>query len=355
MMKAFGPALICALLVGAAWPHSASRAAEAPASCAPSGDLSYVCGVSNVEDMVLVPGTAWVIGSSMRTGKKADAGGDPLYLIDTVHKVARVAAIVVGPEPKTGPFAGCPAPDMAHLGTHGLELRAGTGGAHTLYAVNHGAGGRETMEVFKVEAKGAAAPVLTWTGCTRMPANSWMNSIAAMPGGGLMLSEFEDLDKIDMVPVFEGKTTGKTYFWTPAGGFKEFEGGRLSGNNGLLASKDGKTLWINDQGRKQVIRFALDGSAPPVYAKVGFRPDNLRWTPDGKIMAAGQKIEVGGSLGANNPWGVARVDPQTMAVTPVLDEPGRPEFSNGTVALQVGDTLWLGNFRGDRVAYVKLK
>jgi hypothetical protein len=88
---------------------------------------------------------------------------------------------------------------------------------------------------------------------------------------------------------------------------------------------------------------------------VGFRPDNLRWAPDGTILAAGQIIAVDGSLAAANGWGVARIDPQTMAVTPVMTEPGRSEFSNGTVALQVGKTLWLGTFRGDRVAYAPVK
>jgi hypothetical protein len=43
-----------------------------------------------------------------------------------------------------------------------------------------------------------------------------------------------------------------------------------------------------------------------------------------------------------------------MAVTPILAEPGRKAFDNGTVALQVGKTLFLGTFRGDRIAYTDL-
>ena len=189
-----------------------------------------------------------------------------------------------------------------------------------------------------------------------MPANTWANSVAALPGGALAISEFAELDKLDMAPVFRGEITGLTYVWKPGAGFSEVPGGRLSGNNGLLASKDGKTLWINDTGRQQVMRLSLDGSAPPAYAKVGFNPDNLRWAPDGTMLVAGQIISADKpSLGATNGWGVARINPKTMAVSPVMTQPGRPEFSNGTVALEVGKTLWLGNFRGDRVAYAPVK
>ncbi len=353
-MKGPVRALACAISIGLTLQPGGGpgrvRAAEA-AACAPAGGLSFVCGVANVEDMVRVPGTRWLIGSSMRLGKAAAQPGAALYLIDSEAKTARAAAIAIAPA-KDGPFAGCPAPDPLRLGTHGLELRAGEGGVHTLYAVNHG--GRESLEVFRIDARGAA-PTIAWRGCIMMPANAWANSVAALPGGGLAISKFADLDKLNMGPVFRGETTGVTYIWTPGAGFRELEGARLSGNNGLLASKDGKQLWVNDQGRLQIVRFAIDGSAPPAFAKVGFRPDNLRWAPDGTILAAGQIIAVDGSLAAANGWGVARVDPETMAVTPVMTQPGRPEFSNGTVALQVGETLWLGTFRGDRVAYAPIK
>ena len=355
-MKSQVLALACALSISmtlpSAYGQGPAHAADAP-SCAPVGSLSFVCGVKNVEDIVRVPGTRWLIGSSMRLGKAAAQPGAALYLIDSEAKSAKTAAIASDPA-KDGPFSNCPVPDLRRLGTHGLELRDGEGGVHTLYAINHG--GRESMEVFRVDARGRA-PAISWTGCIMMPGNAWANAVAALPGGALVISKFADLDKLRTImgPVYRGETTGVTYIWTPGAGFSELKGARLSGNNGVVASKDGKRLWINDQGRYQIVRFTLDGSAPPAYAKVGFRPDNLRWAPDGTILAAGQIVAVDGSLAANNGWGVARIDPETMAATPVTTQPGRPEFSNATVALQVGKTLWLGTFRGDRIVYTPAK
>ena len=50
--------------------------AQAQQSCAPSGDVSYVCGPKNPEDLVLVPGTQWIVSSGM-------AEGAGFYLVDS--------------------------------------------------------------------------------------------------------------------------------------------------------------------------------------------------------------------------------------------------------------------------------
>ena len=49
---------------------------------------------------------------------------------------------------------------------------------------------------------------------------------------------------------------------------------------------------------------------------------------------------------------IAKIDPKTMFVKTVLTAPGMKEFDNATTAVQVGDTLWLGTFKGDRIAYM---
>ena len=40
-----------------------------------------------------------------------------------------------------------------------------------------------------------------------------------------------------------------------------------------------------------------------------------------------------------------------VRLTPVVKEPGYPEFDNATSTVQVGQTLWFGTFQGDRMAY----
>ncbi len=49
-----------------------------------------------------------------------------------------------------------------------------------------------------------------------------------------------------------------------------------------------------------------------------------------------------------------RLDPVSLKVTPVLHVAGTDVFSDATTALQVGNELWIGTYKGDRVAYVRL-
>ena len=84
--------------------------------------------------------------------------------------------------------------------------------------------------------------------------------------------------------------------------------------------------------------------------RVDFNPDNLRWAPDGTIFVTGQFIH-GQKLDGLNGWATVRLDPKTLQITPVVKEPGYPEFDNATSTVQVGQTLWFGTFQGDRMAY----
>ena len=49
-----------------------------------------------------------------------------------------------------------------------------------------------------------------------------------------------------------------------------------------------------------------------------------------------------------------KIDPRTLAVREVVSRPDTPEFGAGTALVEVGDTLWVGSFRGNRIAIVAL-
>src|SRR5215471_12324395 len=116
-MKLF-TVFVATLVLGAllALPRTAdAQATQAPASCSPVGDLSFVCGLVNVEDFLPVEGGRWLVGSSYM------AGSAGLYLIDTTAKTARRATLSIAA--KSDPiYAGCAAPDLKGLTTHGLDV-----------------------------------------------------------------------------------------------------------------------------------------------------------------------------------------------------------------------------------------
>ena len=86
-------------------------------------------------------------------------------------------------------YGACPGPLSATQAvTHGLYLKPGRRSVHTLYAVHHG--DRESIEVFEVNAK-STPPAVTWIGCVVVPDPVGINSVAALPDGGFVLTNFD--------------------------------------------------------------------------------------------------------------------------------------------------------------------
>jgi hypothetical protein len=319
-------------------PVQSHAAATATASCDPAGDLKFVCGLTNVEDIVPIEGGRWLLGSSYMTGSVG------LYLIDTKAKTAKTVALSLAAKPD--PLYECTAPDLRGLQTHGLDAKPGDDGTTTVYAVNHG--GRESVEVFRLNAAKASAE---WVGCVVMPPGANPNSVAALDQGGFVVTKFLDNnDKESFQHVLAGQINGVVYRWTPGKGFSEVPGTRLSGDNGILASRDGKWIYVNAWGSREIYRVPLSGKGERTSEKVDFNPDNLRWAPDGTIFATGQFVNAQ-NLNGRHGWATVRVDPATLKVTPLLKEAGLAQFDDATTTVQAGQTLWFGTFRGDRVAY----
>jgi len=318
--------------------HAQGATTAAPALCAPAGDLSFLCGPVNVEDFVPVESGRWLVGGSLT---RASVG---LYLIDTAAKSFKPVVLSIAARPD--PAYKCLAPDLKGLANHGLDVVPGHGGLSTVYVINHV--GREAVEVFKLHAAAAAAE---WVGCVIMPPGASANSIAVLPKGAFAVTKFLDTnDKESFQHVLAGQVNGVVYLWTPGKGFSEVPGTQFSGDNGIVASPDGKWLFVNAWGSHEVWRVPVSGQGERSSVKVDFNPDNLRWAPDGTIFVTGQFIK-GQKLEGLNGWATVRLDPKTLKITPVVQEPGYPEFDNATSTVQVAHTLWFGTFRGDRIAY----
>ena len=349
----FEAAMAAVLSLGATLLLQAAPAAAATA-CAAEGRAHYLCGPANVEDMVLAPGTSWIIASGM-----APDGGGPghLYLIDARAKTFADARLDLS-GPARAPYGDCPGPlDPAKMAPHGLGLRPGGHGRSTLYVVNHG--GRQSIEMFEVNAMGAR-PTLRWIGCELLPDNASGNGVAPLPGGGFVASKFMEAgDAKAFAKMAALQTTGALYVWTPGKGFRAVPGGALSGDNGVETSPDGRFVFVNAWPEQRLVRFDLRGRLPPASVDVDFLPDNLRLAPDGRLLVAGQWPNIKTLLSCDKPkcphaWTVVRLDPVSLKVTPVLHVAGTDVFSDATTALQVGNELWIGTYKGDRVAYVRL-
>lgn len=350
------PALSAILAAAiASWMIQPAHAAP-KAECSPVNGVSFICGVTNVEDLVPVPETKWVIGSDLST---ASAPQGYLYLFDTVKRTATAvqpSEIAIKPDKKTYPD--CPGPvDMKVFGPHGLDLTR-TGGSHrTLYAVNHG--GRESVEVFNVDlTKGK--PRFTWTGCVVAPKGFWPDAVASVPGGIVVTSLWDPTDPDRMNKLSNAQPVGGLDSWYPGKGWAAVPGTQnMSGPNGVIASPDGKQIYLALWSGKQIARIDLTQNPPKVdTVPTGILTDNVRWAPSGsEFFAGGQDATVkqvlecfeSSAINCNVPFKIDRVNPATLKVTEVVKSGVYGVMGAGTGAIQVGNKLWVSSFRADRI------
>ena len=349
-------ALLATLLFTATAHAQVPPPAPPPANCNPAAGVRFVCGQSGPEDLVAVPGTAWLIASAF-----GPTGG--LNLIDTKTASSRH----LFPEPQVADrlnratYDSCPGPipasDRKRFWTHGLYLQAGRNRVHTLYVVHHGS--REAVEVFELDARGNA-PALTWIGCAVAPGNIGLNSVIALPEGGFAATNFEPRGATDgnlSSKLLSGQNNGEVWEWHTKKGWQKVPGSDTAGANGIELSSDGKWYYVSQWGNRSFMR--LSRGVTPVkrdQISLGFRVDNIRWAPDGTLLVAGQGGSDDAILGRGQldktdvPTSIiGKVDPKTMTYRQLISVPTSDVIAPATVAIQVGNEFWTGAFRGDRL------
>jgi hypothetical protein len=326
--------MLFAALAAVALPTFAAQPAAAPApACVPAD--GYICGQQGPEDLVGL-GPDWAVASAY-----AGTGGVTLIRIRDRKSMTVYPATSAREQLDAKTYPKCPGAPRGAFTTHGVYVVPGGGPVHKLFVVGHGA--RESIEVFSVDVRGEN-PLVTWTGCVIAPDPIGLNSVRALPDGGFITTNFLPRNQ-QMQGMMAGEKNGEIWEWHTASGWQKIPGSEASGANGVELSADGKTLYIAAWGSQSFIRLSR-GSSPPKREEIplGFRIDNIHWAKDGTLLSAGQ---------VGQDWRVVRIDPATLRVTQIFAQDDKPAFGGGTVALEVGDSLWVGSYRGDRIAIVK--
>jgi hypothetical protein len=331
----------CALLSGGR-PHAAG--------CDPMGTIQFICDIPAPEDFAVLPGSAWMLTSGNRPGQGAIRA---LHLRDkTVVTLFPSGGVKTARDAKA--FPACPGPiDLADdtekkaIAIHGMYLRPESGSRLRLFVVHHGA--RESIEVFDVDRQ-ASPPALTWIGCVVGPPNAVFNAVVALPGGGIAATNTRPAGGGN--PPADADPIGEVWEWHAASGWRAVPGTAAPRINGLEVSKDGRVLYVSAWGEQTLLRVERGGSEPRrAVLRMPFRIDNLRMMSDGSILAAGH----GGTALCSCPtetWHVGRIDPRgAMSVKEILRRPYDAGFGAATVAVQVGNEMWIGTNRGDRIGY----
>ena len=353
-----------ALAESCSLPHEADPADERiPGAhierCQSRGNLGFLCGAQRPEDVVRIPGTQWLVYSGFSNG----AG---LKLVDTAARSMRQLTYRAAGE-GPGSWSQCKSPpDSATFNTQGLSIRELRAPHSRLHVVNHG--GRESIEIFSVEA-GGAEPLFTWIGCVLMPPGLAANSVATFSDGTILVTVLTHPGRT-ITDFWRGEITGAVYSWTPGeSSFQLLPGTELPGNNGLETSRDDSEFFVIAFGWRSVLVFSrADPSRPLRRATApGFMPDNIHWA-DGRLLLAGMQYDepaCGGirkiidgkadEMRCHRGYTVAQLDPGSMNFSTVAYAEPDPDFNGVSAAAIVAGELWLASYQSDRVAWRKAR
>jgi hypothetical protein len=341
-------------LLGAVSTATPLTSVAAEESCNADGSTKFICGLASPEDLIRIPDSDWVMVAGMAEGGKHGQ----LYAIDGKTRAVKTIYPVANPkvrfDQKT--YSMCPGPLPADtFGAHGIDVRAKGKGTSTLYAVNHS--GRESIEIFDVDLNGTQ-PSLTWIGCVVLPAKASGNGVVGLPEGGFITTNFKDpADAKAFEKMTAMQITGEVLEWHPQKGWTVLPDSAMSGANGLALSKDGKTLYVAGWPGKNVTRYERSGStwARKETIGTGILTDNLRWMSDGSLLAGGQDANMPAVFQCRAPAcrvgsAAIKIDLKTGKATRLVQYAGSDGFEGGTTALEVGDEIWFGSFKGTRIA-----
>jgi hypothetical protein len=311
-----------------------------------------VCGLKHPEDLVRLAGTRWTIVSRLARDPAAPGG---FSLVNLRRGTARVLIPDFSGH-AAGKYAVCPGPPVASkLITQGLDIRRRSDDVGELFAVNHG--DRESIEVFNIDTD-EHGPKLIWKGCVIIPSDILADKVTALPDG-IAVTSFGSPGPQGVADFRAGRPEGFLAKWTPRGGWLRVPGSGFGGDNGVAASSDGQTLYIDDWNDGTLRTLSLRKGVKSTSIRLGdFHPDNLHLLPDGRLLIAGQvgnatKIVdcldhptcYAGSM-------IVLVDPQTRRVRFRWFLAATSRFSAASTALRYGSEYWASSFRGDCIVEV---
>jgi streptogramin lyase len=334
------------------------------------------CGFRHPEDLGHLQSGDWILVSEMT---RSDSTSEE----DEVFRPGRLTAIRLpedgGPidrrklfpaefdeEPPPGDRWGDPAcewgPSLHDFQPHGIDIGPGPDGRTALAVVTHGQ--REVVDLFEVIP--GPAPEIGWRGCVEMPEAVAANDVALYDEGSFVVTSFVPPAAMTGFRSFGtfmklsfGGVTGSVYRWTPTDGLQEIPESQGSAPNGVAVTPDGRTLWVSEWGGRAVYRLDADeeGAIRRRRVEIDGRPDNLTRRADGGLLVAAQDAGVLRIVGCADiqtggcdvRYTVTEIDPDSLATTLVSEGRG-----GASVALEVGDEIWIGFFAGDSIARTPL-
>lgn len=336
--------------------------------CHAVDNITPICRFTNPEDMDLLPDQQTLLISQMGNMEGSLSGN--LVSFDTHTQV--ITALFPSPEPvshntaASWGAANCPGMPGGEFSPHGITIKQRDDGRWQLAVVNHGQ--RESVEMFEILSS-ADRYALAWRGCVIPPPGTYMNDVALMKNGGFVASHMFDKNaplifgmRTGVWKSQLGINTGYVFEWLPtaADNFRILADSHGPFINGIALSADDTTVFANVYAGNEVRKLDRVTGNKIGAAKIT-QVDNLAWASSTNskspvllgVSHSGGKLEQMDCIkhpGQTCGFGftVVRIDTETMTSEEIFQHEGAP-MGAATVAQQVGDSLYLGTFSGNRI------
>ncbi|EED32139.1 hypothetical protein NOR53_3560 [gamma proteobacterium NOR5-3] len=244
--------------------------------------------------------------------------------------------------------------------SHDLDLSRRVSGEWQLLVVNHHE--RESIEYFEASAGDNDATRLHWRGCVMAAENAQFNDVAGLPDGGFIATDpiTASMQLPRMLLGSVGMNSGRVYRWRPQAGYSAIPHTEGAYPNGITLSGDGQSFYLNVYLGGEVREHDLETGE--VLNRVAVKkPDNSTLTADGTLLVASHDASLYALLkaitseaGERNSiaFEIVEVDLQSFEVSVRYRSEGE-ELGGGTVAMPVGNDLYIGAFKGDRFIRVR--
>ena len=348
-----------------------------------------ICGLMNPEDLAVLDAKGWVLVSEM-THSATDDEENPfesgrltavrplgseverrvLFPVERAEWAEFETSPSVAPVERKWGDSTCPGPPTpADFQPHGIDVAKEADGTTRVGVVTHGA--REVIDFFElayVELRDGSVesrepvPSLSWRGCVEMRVGRSANDLALLSDGGFVVTDM--MPRIEtigpsaiwaMLKLSFGGNTGSVLQWRPEqDGFLQISNSAGSAPNGVAATPDGRSIYVAEWGGKRVVRLRFEKPGPRVRREVEIAgsPDNLTWTPEGKLLVAAQEASPAEALGCGAiesggcdvGYSVTEIDPEILDAEVIAEGRGA-----ASVALDIGSERLVGVFSGDTV------
>ncbi|WP_083491731.1 SMP-30/gluconolactonase/LRE family protein [Pseudomonas taeanensis] len=311
-----------------------------------------VCGLEPAEDLELTPDGRYLL-MSVSPGL-AGQHQSRLRLFNVASQMAEDLPLSIEAQSGWGD-ADCAAPEGA-IGAHGIHLSTRAGGRQQLLVVNHV--GREAVEFIELKPAGDSW-VGIWRGCVQQSGAGRFNDVAAIPQGGFVATVmFESTSMAPPLPLdqlLDGRDTGYLMRWVPGQTLRKVVGSEAPFPNGVQVSNDGRYAWFAAWSAMEIRQFDLHQQRLLTRVPVGYLVDNLSRSAEGHLLGAGIiDAKVFSHCFSNHlehcPSGfkVSVLNTDTLEQQ-VLFEGGVKVLAGASVAVEVGDEVYVGAYTGDRL------